>query len=278
MSRSRVALAALATLAACTAVSFGAQAQTPSTAPTIKFIITHPAGGLPDTVARIVGRRMQERLNQTIVVENRSGANGGIAVNALTSAPADGTTFVVTDGAILSINPQLYSKLPYNPKDVAPIAALATAPLFLAVHPSMPVSTMKEFIAHVKANPGKYNIGSSGVGSIHHISLEALKTGLGLQYQPHPVQGHRRSGAGAARRARADAVLGLSVARRRGRDQAHHAARDQRRDALVAGARSAGDLRVHPRLQLCAVRRHLRPRRHAGRRSSRRSRRKRWRS
>jgi tripartite-type tricarboxylate transporter receptor subunit TctC len=190
MSQSRVALTALAMLATCTLAPFGAQAQQPSsTAPTIKFIITHPAGGLPDTVARIVGRRMQERLNQTIVVENRSGANGGIAVNALTSAPADGTTFVVTDGAILSINPQLYSKLPYNPKDVAPIAALATAPLFLAVHPSMPVTTMKDYIANVKANPGKYNFGSSGVGSIHHISLEALKTGLGLQYSHIPYKG-----------------------------------------------------------------------------------------
>jgi tripartite-type tricarboxylate transporter receptor subunit TctC len=187
MSRSRVALAALATIAVLTPL--GVRAQPSSTAPTIKFIITHPAGGLPDTVARIVGRRMQERLNQTIVVENRSGANGGIAVNALTSAPADGTTFVVTDGAILSINPQLYSKLPYNPKDVAPIAALATAPLFLAVHPSMPVTTMKDYVAHVKANPGKYNFGSSGVGSIHHISLEALKTGLGLRYSHIPYKG-----------------------------------------------------------------------------------------
>jgi tripartite-type tricarboxylate transporter receptor subunit TctC len=187
MSRSRVALAALATIAVLTPL--GVRAQPSSTAPTIKFIITHPAGGLPDTVARIVGRRMQERLNQTIVVENRSGANGGIAVSALTSAPADGTTFVVTDGAILSINPQLYSKLPYNPKDVAPIAALATAPLFLAVHPSMPVTTMKDYVAHVKANPGKYNFGSSGVGSIHHISLEALKTGLGLRYSHIPYKG-----------------------------------------------------------------------------------------
>jgi tripartite-type tricarboxylate transporter receptor subunit TctC len=87
------------------------------------------------------------------VVENRAGANGGIAVNAMTSAPADGTTFVVTDGAILSINPQLHSKLPYNPKDVAPVAVLATAPLFLAVHPSVPVLTLKDFIAHVKATP-----------------------------------------------------------------------------------------------------------------------------
>ncbi len=189
MSRSRTALAALAMLTTFTIGAGAAQAQPSSSAPTIKFIITHPAGGLPDTVARIVGKRMQERLNQTIVVENRSGANGGIAVNALTSAPADGTTFVVTDGAIMSINPQLYPKLPYNPKDVAPIAALATAPLFLAVHPSMPVSNMKELIAHVKANPGKYNIGSSGVGSIHHISLEALKTGLGLQISHIPYKG-----------------------------------------------------------------------------------------
>jgi tripartite-type tricarboxylate transporter receptor subunit TctC len=188
MSPSRAALVALATLTAFTLAPSMASAQT-STAPTIKFIITHPAGGLPDTVARIVGRRMQERLNQTVVVENRSGANGGIAVNAMLSAPADGTTFVVTDGAILSINPQLYPKLSYNPKDVVPIAGLATAPLFLAVHPSLPVSTMAEFIAHVKANPGKYNIGSSGVGSIHHISLEALKNGLGLQISHIPYKG-----------------------------------------------------------------------------------------
>src|SRR5262245_14026007 len=141
MSRSRAALKALAALAACMLAPFGAQAQPSSTAPTIKFIITHPAGGLPDTVARIVGRRLQERLNQTVVVENRTGANGGIAVNAMLNAPADGTTFVVTDGAIMSTNPQLYSKLPYNPKDVAPISALATAPLFLAVHSSVPVTT-----------------------------------------------------------------------------------------------------------------------------------------
>jgi tripartite-type tricarboxylate transporter receptor subunit TctC len=188
MSPTRFALAALATLATC-ALTIATQAQSPSSAPTIKFIITHPAGGLPDTVARIVGRRLQERLNQTVVVENRSGANGGIAVNAMLSAPADGTTFVVTDGAILSINPQLYPKLSYHPKDVAPIAGLATAPLFFAVHPSVPVSTMAEFIAHVKANPGKYNIGSSGVGSIHHISLEALKNGLGLQISHIPYKG-----------------------------------------------------------------------------------------
>lgn len=189
MLKMRIVLAALVMLPGCIFAPLAVRAQTPTGAPTIKFIITHPAGGLPDTVARIFGRRMQERLNQTIVVENRSGANGGIAVNALTSAPADGTTFVVTDGAILSINPQLYSKLPYNPKDVLPVAAFATAPLFLAVHPSLPVTTMQELVTHVKANPGKYNIGSSGIGSIHHISLEALKLGFGLSISHIPYKG-----------------------------------------------------------------------------------------
>jgi tripartite-type tricarboxylate transporter receptor subunit TctC len=187
MLKSRLALAVLATL--FTGMMAWSSAHSQTSAPTIKFIITHPAGGLPDTVARIFGRRMQERLGQTIVVENRAGANGGIAVNALTSAPADGATFVVTDGAILSINPQLYSKLPYNPKDVLPVAAFATAPLFLAVHPSVPVSTLPELVAHVKANPGKYNIGSSGIGSIHHISLEALKLGFGLDISHIPYKG-----------------------------------------------------------------------------------------
>lgn len=164
------------------------QAQS-SAAPTIKFIVPYPAGGLPDTVARIVGRRMQEHLNQTIVVENRSGANGGIAVNAMVGAPADGTTFVVSDGAIMSINPQLHAKLSYNIKDIEPIAALATAPLFLAVHPSVPAKTLQEFVAYVKASPGKYNSGSSGVGSIHHISLEAFKIGFGLNISHIPYKG-----------------------------------------------------------------------------------------
>jgi tripartite-type tricarboxylate transporter receptor subunit TctC len=172
---------------------WSAQAQTPPSGASIKFLITHPAGGLPDTVARIVGRRLQERLNQTVVVENRAGANGGIAVAALTSAPADGTTFVVTDGAILSINPQLYSKLPYEPKDVAPVAFLAQAPLFLAVHPKVPVGTLKEFIDYVKARPGQLNYGSSGIGSIHHISMEGLKSSLQLNITHVPYKGTAES-------------------------------------------------------------------------------------
>src|SRR5262245_19511506 len=192
------ALIAVVTLGAGVLLAGPVQAQTPSpgqigTGQTIKFLITHPAGGLPDTVARIVARRMQERMGQAIAVENRSGANGGIAVNALTSAPADGLTFVVTDGAILSINPQLYSKLPYEPKDVAPVAFLATAPLFLAVHPKVPVTSLREFIDYVKARPGQLNYGSSGIGSIHHISMEGLKASLQLNITHVPYKGTAES-------------------------------------------------------------------------------------
>jgi tripartite-type tricarboxylate transporter receptor subunit TctC len=185
----RLAFAALAAIVAGSPMPGSAQTQAPSSGQTIRFLITHPAGGLPDTVARIVARRLQERLGQTVVVENRPGANGGIAVSALLSSPADGHTFVVTDGAILSINPQLYNKLPYEPKDVQPVAFLARAPLFLAVHPKVPVGTLKEFIDYVKAHPGQLNYGSSGVGSIHHVSMEGFKVGLNLNMAHVPFKG-----------------------------------------------------------------------------------------
>src|SRR5262245_21235055 len=185
----RAAFVGLATLAVVALAPWSASGQTPPPGPSIKFLVTHAAGGLPDTVARIVGKRLQERIGQTIVVENRTGANGGIAVAALTSAPADGQTFVVTDGAILSMNPQLYSKLPYEPKDVAPVAFLAQAPLFLAVHPKVPDGTLKEFTDYVKARPGQLNYGSSGIGSIHHISMEGLKAALQLNMTHVPYKG-----------------------------------------------------------------------------------------
>ncbi len=185
--RLRPVFIALATLAVCASVQWSAQAQAPGR--TIKFIITNPAGGVPDTVARVVGRRLQERLGQTVVVENRSGANRGIAVNALIGSPADGQTFVVTDGSILSINPHIYSKLPYDPKDVAPVAYLAQAPLFLAIHPKVPVDTIKEFIEYVRARPGQLNYGSSGVGSTHHISMESFKSALKLNITHVPFKG-----------------------------------------------------------------------------------------
>ena len=166
-----------------------AHAQSAYPAQPIRFFVQAAAGGLPDTVARIVARRLQERLNGTIIVENRPGANGGVAAAALTAGPADGYTFLISDGAIFSINPVLYRKIPYAPADLIPVVLLARAPLFLAVHPSVPVKTMDEFIAYVHANPGKLNYGSSGVGSTHHLSMEALKAALKLDITHVPFKG-----------------------------------------------------------------------------------------
>jgi len=156
---------------------------------TIKLIVPNPAGGLPDTVSRIVGRRLQERLEQSVVVENRPGANGRVAVAALLNAAADGYTLLVTDGAIISINPLLFSNLTYDPKDVLPITMLARAPLFLAIHPKVPAATMREFIAYARERPGQINYGSSGVGSTHHLTMEAMNAALKLTMTHVPFKG-----------------------------------------------------------------------------------------
>ena len=176
-------------LLACTLAPFSAQGQAQYPSQTIKFLIPASAGGLPDTVARIVGRRLQERLGQSVIVENRTGGNASVAVAAMMAAPADGYTFIVQDGSIYTINPQIYAKLTYNAKDLIPASMIARAPLFLAVHPKTPVKTMKEFIDYAKANPGKMNYGSSGIGSTHHISMEGVKDSLKLDITHIPYKG-----------------------------------------------------------------------------------------
>lgn len=155
----------------------------------IKFIVPAAAGGLPDIVARIVSQRLQERVGQPVIVENRPGANGSVGVFALLNSPADGYSFAVYDGAIISINPLLYKKLAYDPNQVMPVTLLARAPIFLAVNSTLPVKTMAEFIEYVRAHPGKLNYGSSGVGSTHHLSMEAIKAALKLDMTHVPYKG-----------------------------------------------------------------------------------------
>jgi tripartite-type tricarboxylate transporter receptor subunit TctC len=164
-----------------------AQAAYPSQ--TVKMMVPNPAGGLPDTVARIVGRRLQERLGQSVVIENRPGANGRIAVAALLAAPPDGYTLLVTDGAILTINPLLYANLSYNPKDILPIAMLARAPMFLAMNPKVPAASLAELIAYARAHPGQINYGSGGIASTHHLSMEAFAAALKLDMRHVPFKG-----------------------------------------------------------------------------------------
>ncbi len=165
-----------------------ASAQTYPSQP-IKIVVPNPAGGLPDTLSRIVGKRLQERLGQPVVVENRPGANAGIGAAATATSAPDGYTFLMTDGAILSISPLIYAKLPYDPKQLMPVSYVATAPLWLAANDKVPVATLQEFVAYAKANPGKSNYGSSGVGSFHHLSMEAVQSGLGLKLTHVPFKG-----------------------------------------------------------------------------------------
>ena len=167
-----------------------------------------------------------------MVVENRAGGGAAAAVAALLGAPADGYTFIVTDGSIVSTNPALFKQLSYNPKEIVPLALLGSTPLFLAAHPDLPVSTLREFVDYVKAHPGQINYGWSGVGSIHHLSMEALKAPLSSS-DSHSLSRHRAVGAGAIGRTRAGAVLGLSVAGRRGREQEGQAARQHTAPPLV---------------------------------------------
>ena len=187
------AIAAFAASAIGWFVAAPAQSQTQYPSQTIRFIVPAGAGGLPDTVARILGRRLQEQIGQSVVVENRPGGNGAISVAALLALPADGHSFVVQDGSIYAINPHIYAKMPYRTEDLAPTVMIARAPLFLASHSKVPVTTMQQFIDYVRANPGKLNYGSSGVGSTHHLSMEAIKAALELKMTHVPFKGTSES-------------------------------------------------------------------------------------
>ncbi len=156
----------------------------------IKFIVPYSPGGFPDTVARVYAQHLTERLGQSVVIDNRPGANGVVAAQALAAAPRDGYTFMVTDGSMFSINPAVYKNLGYDYKrDFMPVYLAARAPLYLAVNPKVPANTLQEFIALAKAKPGALNYGSSGIGSTHHLTMEAMKSSLGLELTHVPFKG-----------------------------------------------------------------------------------------
>ena len=173
-----------------------AQAQSPGAYPNkpIKFIVPYSPGGLPDTVARVFAQRLGERVGQSVVIDNKPGANGVVAAQALAASPKDGYTFLVTDGSMFSVNPAIYKNLGYDYKrDFIPISLAARAPLYLAVNPKLPVNTLQEFIALAKSKPGTINYGSSGIGSTHHLTMEAMKLALGLDITHVPFKGTGQS-------------------------------------------------------------------------------------
>jgi tripartite-type tricarboxylate transporter receptor subunit TctC len=171
------------------AVSHSAWAQTYPARP-VRLIAPFPPGGSIDLAARLIGQWLSERLGQQFVVENRSGAAGNIGSEVALNSPPDGYTLLLCSVAN-AISATLYTNLKYNFRDIAPVAGISRAPNVMVVHPSVPVKTVPEFIAYAKANPGKINMASSGVGTSIHMSGELFKliTGVNMQHVPYRGSG-----------------------------------------------------------------------------------------
>jgi tripartite-type tricarboxylate transporter receptor subunit TctC len=168
-----------------------AHAQSYPTKP-IRMIVGFPPGGGTDVVARIIGPKLSESLGQQVVIENRSGATGTVAAGYVAKAAPDGYTIMMGHVAVNSIAPSLFAKVPYDTKtDFAPITLTASVPHMITVHPSLPVSTLKQMIAFVKARPGKLSFPSAGNGSTPHLAGEVFKsvTGIDLLHVPYKGSG-----------------------------------------------------------------------------------------
>jgi tripartite-type tricarboxylate transporter receptor subunit TctC len=143
----------------------------------VRVIVSFPPGGAADQIARAVSQPLQEALGQPVVVENRAGANGNIAGDFVAKQPGDGYTLLMSSGGTVSINPHLYPRMSFDPaKDLVPVAAAARVLVFLEVNPKVPANNAREFIAYLKANPGKVTFGSPGNGSSPHLAAEMMKS------------------------------------------------------------------------------------------------------
>jgi tripartite-type tricarboxylate transporter receptor subunit TctC len=142
----------------------------------IRLIVPYPPGGFTDVTARLIGQKLQERLGQTVLVDNKAGANGTIGVADLARAAPDGHTFAIVIAAHAA-NPSLYSRLPYDTRnDLAAVSLIGVSPLVAAVNKDAPFKNAQELVAYAKRNPGKVSFGSSGNGAAAHLTTELLKS------------------------------------------------------------------------------------------------------
>jgi tripartite-type tricarboxylate transporter receptor subunit TctC len=167
-------------------ISHGAAAEDYPSHP-VRIVVPFPAGGSNDIVARILAQKLSEKTGQQFFVENRAGAGGNIGAEVVANA-ADGYTLLVTAPPPLTTNIALYKSLPFDPATAfAPVALLATVPIVLMVHPSLPVKNVEGLVALAKAKPGTLNFGSSGIGSTNHLAGELLRhmTGIDIVHVPY---------------------------------------------------------------------------------------------
>jgi len=178
----------LALIALCTLCVQAAAQTWPDKA--IKLIVNFPPGGVADTLARNIAPTLSDAIKQTVVVENRAGANGSIGADVVAKAPPDGYTFLVTSGGAMTVDPFIYSSLPYDTqKDLKPVASLAIVRVFLMIHPSVPAKNFNEFVAYARANPGKLSYGSAGSGSSPHLAGEMFTRAAKIQATHVPYKG-----------------------------------------------------------------------------------------
>ena len=177
--------------AAALAWPLAALAQAWPAAKPLRLVIPFPAGGATDIIGRTLAQKLSLALNQQVVVDNKPGAGGTIGADMVAKAPADGYTILLATSSTHSIGPALNPKLPYDAvQDFAPVAHVANAPSVLVVGPGAPAKTAPELIALLKKNPGKYNFGSSGIGTYPHLSAEMFKWRAGGLFVVHiPYRG-----------------------------------------------------------------------------------------
>jgi len=176
-------------VASLTAMGSSAWAQSYPNAP-IRVVIPYPAGAGVDLALRLVAPEVSKNLGQPLIIDNKPGAGAIIGLDFVAKAPPDGYTIGIADAGPLAINPATYRKLPYDPvKDFAPVILIATLPTFLAVHPSLNVTSVKEFIALAKQKPGAISYASGGTGTSSHLAMEYLKSQAGIDLLHVPYKG-----------------------------------------------------------------------------------------
>lgn len=189
--RALVAGAGLAAAGAAGLMPFAAQAQ-PDTWPgkPLRLIVNFPPGSSPDVLARAISLPLQQAIGQPVVVENRAGASGMIGADLVAKSAPDGYTLLMTAGSTITTNPFIYPKMAYDTaRDLVPVAAAARIALFLEVRPELPVKNFAEFLAYLKANPGRLSYGSAGNATGLHLAGEMLKSQAGVDAVHVPYKG-----------------------------------------------------------------------------------------